>query len=178
MRQRYVLATKLVDVILRRSRRDNVVFDADLVKNRVMCILDASNLEHDPEILVICEIMDGRNGEVPESDDILFYVDGQEALARSLSAKLDVLSKRGVMDYSPENVRQVLEAALTANREPCDGGGESEVSSDNPVNGMYDLSSMFGADASSNCTTPGTEVINVGEDFGEDFGQPAKRFRL
>lgn len=178
MRQRYVLATKLVDVILRRSRRDNVVFDADLVKNRVMCILDASNLEHDPEILVICEIMDGRNGEIPESDDILFYVDGQEALARSLSAKLDVLSKRGVTDYSPENVRQMLEAALTSNREPCDGGGEAEVSSDNPVNGMYDLSSVFGADASSNCTTPGTEVINVGEDFGGDFGQPAKRFRL
>ncbi|AEV80763.1 single-stranded DNA-binding protein [Aotine betaherpesvirus 1] len=127
MRHRFVLATKFADVLIRKVRRDNVLFDADLVKNRVMSALDSDNLDHDPELVAIAEIMSSRE-EVPERDDVLFFVDGAEALADSLMARFEVLQERNVVDFSLESLEEVFSAGA-----PAAAGGE----------GVYDLSGLF-----------------------------------
>uniref|UniRef100_A0AAU7E132 Single-stranded DNA-binding protein n=1 Tax=Hipposideros bat herpesvirus TaxID=3141919 RepID=A0AAU7E132_9VIRU len=164
MRHRSVLATKLADVIIRRAGRENVLFDADIVKSRVMAALDSTDC--DPEIAALCEIMEGRDGDVPQREDVLFLVDGQEQVADSIVAKMALLVERGVTDFTLESVK----AALGVEHAPCAGDL-----------GTYDLSSFFTGDgAEGSCADVSSKGFMLGDDLGEDVPAPAsvKRLRL
>lgn len=96
LRQRHLLVTKLVDVLVGRSWRESVTYDADVVRSRVLAALDASDpSDPDVEASVIAEIMAGREGEAPELDDVSFFVDDQEHVAVLLYDKIRSLMARG-----------------------------------------------------------------------------------
>ncbi|AEV80918.1 single-stranded DNA-binding protein [Saimiriine betaherpesvirus 4] len=160
MRQRCVLATKLVDVLIRKPRRDNVLFDADLIKNRVMTALDSDNLEHDPELVAMAEIMSSRE-DLPERDDVLFFVDGVEAVADSMMSKFTVVSDRGVVDFSLESLEKVFST------------GVESVSEE----GVHDLSSVFVNNVRDAARGSSSEQVAAGP-LLDDGLVPAKRSRL
>nr|WRQ19895.1 MAG: protein m57 [Herpesviridae sp.] len=162
MRHRYVLATKLADVVIRKSRRDGVLFNADVLRGKVLAALDSSGLDCDPELVAISEIMSGHDSEVPEYDDILFYVDQQEYVAMSLMTRIKALVDKGVTDFSVSNLRDV-----------CDQHRESSV-----VDGrMYDFSSLFAVN--DEVEDSGFVMVNGdGEDTCDDSEIPTKRSRL
>nr|WEG69753.1 single-stranded DNA-binding protein [Mastomys natalensis cytomegalovirus 3]WEG69893.1 single-stranded DNA-binding protein [Mastomys natalensis cytomegalovirus 3]WEG70033.1 single-stranded DNA-binding protein [Mastomys natalensis cytomegalovirus 3]WEG70173.1 single-stranded DNA-binding protein [Mastomys natalensis cytomegalovirus 3]WEG70313.1 single-stranded DNA-binding protein [Mastomys natalensis cytomegalovirus 3] len=163
LRYRYIIATKLVDVIIRRSRRETVLYDADIIRSRVLAALDSSGLDGDPEILAIAELMEGRDGEIPEIEDILFYVDQQEYIARSLHQKMCALVEKGVTDFSLQSLRETVHAYSDA--EPAGAG-----------NVMYDFSSLLARRDEPEDVNAG--LIN-GDDRSEDeFELPSKRSRL
>ncbi|AKT72641.1 Cy92 [Cynomolgus cytomegalovirus] len=164
MRQRCILATKLSDVLIKRSRRENVLFDEDIIKNRVMAALDSDNLDVDPELMAMYEILSTRE-EIPERDDVLFFVDGCQVVADSLMEKFSRLREMGVADFSLPNLQQVLDSRL----EPG-GGGE-----------VHDLSALFTAPAVGEAAANSVGVNAGGGEhaFDDDCGLlPAKRGRL
>ncbi|AAC56430.1 pR57 [rat cytomegalovirus strain Maastricht] len=109
LRQRSLLVTRLVDLLVGRSWRDSVTYDSDVVRSRVLAALDGSDpFDPDVEATVIAEIMAGRDGEVPEVDDVSFFVDDQEHVAALLREKILALVARGVVDFSAANLREVL----------------------------------------------------------------------
>ncbi|AKB93261.1 B57 [Murid betaherpesvirus 8] len=164
MRHRYVLATKLVDVIIRRSRRENVLYDVDVLRSRVLAALDSSGVDADPELLAISEIMDGREGEIPELDDILFFVDQQEFIANSLYGKMRALVDRGVTDFSINSLKEAM-------------GASADISSHRDGGNTYDFSSLFDKREDVDEVTAG--LVN-GDDVHLDdgFELPSKRSRL
>lgn len=93
-----------------------------------MLALDAENLDCDPEVMAVYEILSVRE-EIPASDDVLFFVDGCEALAASLMDKFAALQEQGVEDFSLENLRRVLDADA---QRLTDAAGE-----------VHDLSALF-----------------------------------
>ncbi|AKI10465.1 single-stranded DNA-binding protein [Human betaherpesvirus 5] len=163
MRQRYLLATRLADVLIKRSRRENVLFDADLIKNRVMLALDAENLDCDPEVMAVYEILSVRE-EIPASDDVLFFVDGCEALAASLMDKFAALQEQGVEDFSLDNLRRVLDA--DAQRLTDAAGGE-----------VHDLSALFAPSGVGAASGVGGGGLLLGESVAGNsicFGVPGE----
>uniref|UniRef100_A0AAU7DZU2 Single-stranded DNA-binding protein n=1 Tax=Cardioderma bat herpesvirus TaxID=3141914 RepID=A0AAU7DZU2_9VIRU len=177
MRHRYILATKLGDVIIRKSKRENVLFDADIVKNRVLAALDSADVDCDPELCALSEMMIDREDPL-ELDDIIFYVDGQEALATSIHERLAKLLERGVTDFSLDN----LKAVCSEREEKASDNAEAGLSCGTPgaTEGTYDFSSFFTDDAAGHSTT--NDVYNVADMVSEDpdneFTVPVKRFRL
>nr|WEG68789.1 single-stranded DNA-binding protein [Mastomys natalensis cytomegalovirus 1]WEG68925.1 single-stranded DNA-binding protein [Mastomys natalensis cytomegalovirus 1]WEG71153.1 single-stranded DNA-binding protein [Mastomys natalensis cytomegalovirus 1] len=163
MRHRHVLATKMTDVIIRRSRRESILYDADIIRSRVLSALDASAVEGDPELLAIVEIMHGRDGEAPEFDDILFYVDHQEYIATALHEKIQTLVDRGTTDFSLQSLRETLVPSVDA--------GQRELGE------TYDFSSLFVTRDEVDDVTAG--LVNGDDIRSEDgFELPSKRCRL
>uniref|UniRef100_A0AAU7E1F5 Single-stranded DNA-binding protein n=1 Tax=Lemniscomys rat herpesvirus TaxID=3141920 RepID=A0AAU7E1F5_9VIRU len=161
MRHRYVLATKLADVVIRKSKRDSVLFNADVVRGKVMSALDSSGLDCDPELLAVSEIMTGHDGDVPEYDDVLFYVDHQEHVARSIVSRIRSLVERGLTDFSIGHLREVC-------------GNQDVVSADKRT---YDFSALFAI--SEETEDSGFVMMNgEGDDACEDSDVPTKRSRL
>ncbi|AAM00707.1 single-stranded DNA-binding protein [Panine betaherpesvirus 2] len=157
MRQRCLLATKLSEVLIKRSRRENVLFDADLTKSRVMSALDSENPDCDPEVMALYEIMSTRE-DFPERDDVLFFVDGCEALATSLMAKFAALQEQGVEDFSLENLRRVLDAG-SEQLAAAAAGGE-----------VHDLSALFAPSVESVVVVGGGGGGASGPSLGNAMG--------
>ncbi|AGE11536.1 GP57 [Caviid betaherpesvirus 2] len=174
MRQRCILATKLLDVLIRRTQRDNVIFESDVIKNRVMLALDSSE---DPELVAVSEIMNsvsGENGLCPTLDEITFFVDGQESLARSLYDKIVLVIESGADDYSVDGIRRALNVHFSgAGEGDADGVAEARERGSRE---KYDLSSLFVEDEDSR-QGDGGDVVNVAEDCEDDMPLH-KRFRL
>ncbi|AGT99235.1 single-stranded DNA-binding protein [Suid betaherpesvirus 2] len=107
MRQKYVIATKLVDLLMRRSRKDTVLYDAEVLKSKIMSLMESPS-DTEPETLIACEVLKAI-GEKPSFDDILFYVDGNTFLAESVVEQIDVILERGVSDYDIGTIKSVLQ---------------------------------------------------------------------
>nr|P30672.1 RecName: Full=Major DNA-binding protein [Murine cytomegalovirus (strain Smith)]CAA47414.1 major DNA binding protein (MDBP) [Murid betaherpesvirus 1] len=183
MRYRYIIATKLVDVLIRRSRRENVMYDRDVVRSRVLAALDSTGLDVDPELAAIAELMEGRDeGDIPEIDDILFYVDQQEYIARSMYRKMRSLAERGVTDFSLASLREATATNATAAGSAAGGGGSATEgggggAAADESGPMYDFSALFSRRDEAEDVNAG--LINGDDVRGDDeFELPSKRSRL
>lgn len=181
MRQRFVIATKLADVVIRSARRETVLFDANLRKNRVMAALDAEGAEGDPELLALAEIMDGlEEGDVPDVNDILFFVDGAEHVAASIAAKLEALVESGVSDFSLENLQRFFGSDAGYPEGAAPPFGEDGGAASHGDGGTHDLSGLFLDERGRSSAG----FVNLGDDSASSpsssagGGTPAKRLRL
>lgn len=99
LRYKFLIATKLADVINKKSKRENIMFESESIKSRVMNIIENVGSNLNPELLIISEVMKDRY-EKPALDDLLFYVDEQQHLAISIMSKIDFLLENNVVDFS------------------------------------------------------------------------------
>lgn len=111
LRQKFLIATKLSDVLIRKSKRETITFNAEHIKGKVLAIIESPTCDINPEILIISEIMREQE-EKPTLDDLIFYVDGREPLAMNVLSKIETLLERSVSDFSVTNIQTLLEDKL------------------------------------------------------------------
>nr|APO39019.1 single-stranded DNA-binding protein [Human betaherpesvirus 6A]ARM10172.1 DBP [Human betaherpesvirus 6]AVK93440.1 U41 [Human betaherpesvirus 6A]QOI15222.1 single-stranded DNA-binding protein [Human betaherpesvirus 6A]QOI15394.1 single-stranded DNA-binding protein [Human betaherpesvirus 6A] len=134
MRQKTIIATKFSEVIVKKVRREAIMFDTEVVKGKVLSIVENLTNDIDPELLIIAEVMRDREDK-PTMDDMLFFVDGREALAASIMLKLNHLVDMNVRDFSITNLQSVFEA-VSSNDAPVYDFSEILAEEDDQGNGV------------------------------------------
>ncbi|APZ76270.1 single stranded DNA binding protein [Murid herpesvirus 3] len=103
LRQKYLIATKLMCVLAKKVKREMIMFDAETVRSKIMSIIESPSYGVNPEFLIIAEIMKDKY-EKPSLDDLCFFVDGKEELVNSISNRIDELLEKNVTDFSLNNI--------------------------------------------------------------------------
>ncbi|OPE44706.1 hypothetical protein BV508_31295 [Mycobacterium intermedium] len=134
MRQKTIIATKFSEVIVKKVRRETIMFDTEVVKGKVLSIVENLTNDIDPELLIIAEVMRDREDK-PTMDDMLFFVDGREALAASIMLKLNHLVDMNVRDFSIANLQSVFEA-VSSNDAPVYDFSEILAEEDDQASGV------------------------------------------
>ncbi|ANC96518.1 single-stranded DNA-binding protein [macacine betaherpesvirus 9] len=111
MRQKFVIATKLSNIIVKKIKRETVIFDVEIVRTKVLNIIESLTNSVNPELLIISEIMKDRDSK-PTMDDMLFYVDGREPLAKSVLCKIEHLTDLNIHDYSLTTLTSIFENSV------------------------------------------------------------------
>lgn len=108
MRQKFVIATKLCDIIVKKVKREAIVYDVEVIRGKVLNIIESLSNSVNPELLILAEVMKDRDSK-PTMDDMLFYVDGREPLAKSVMNKIQHLTDLNVHDFSLSTLLSVFE---------------------------------------------------------------------
>lgn len=156
MRRKYVLQTFLTNFLCTKSKRETVLFDFEIVKNKINTILEGGMVYDELELSIISEIMQHCN-EIPCYNDLLFLTDYQEFLATSLNEKFEVLDDQQITDYSLDNLKDIFASS------------ENETEKTTAQSTSYDFSHFLQASCDS-------DMLAV--DYSDSDDPLVKRLRL